>query len=216
MWREGRENGMIKVTGILKRELYLLINLSRALMRKFFHSLENNSKKYVRAFLIFVCTLVSIITFSVLVLVSWSVGQFAQESLHYEQVIHLTELQKHLYTLQRKLSAFEGNVEDVSKKRLLLKEKEESAEELRAIELSALNIARETFAYSQDDTLKLFGVRDENSDQYFDAARDVHVYAERFVRTMENALWEQRISTQQKILLKENYNLLMKRISELL
>jgi len=155
------------------------------------------------------------ITSYIVALVFQSGKDYVIESIIDEQNDHYNKMQKHIMRLESAVGELQGDVDSLSKKQLDEDDKKSLKKSLRNLEEIGLNISRETGFYQEDTTVHFFFSPRSEIIEYFDRTRNTHLYINRFVRVMENGLFENYINKTQKESIKKEFQALKSEIDKL-
>lgn len=162
--------------------------------------------KYI---LLGIVTIVSLCVTVYIVALSVQAGfDYVTELIILEQNDHYNKMQKNIIRLDGAVGALQGDVDNLQKKQLTQEEKKLMTKELRDLEEIGLNISRETGFYQEDTTVHFFFEPEEEIIEYFNRTRNTPLFIDRFVRAIEQGLFEDYMTQKQKRMIMENYKLL--------
>ncbi len=166
--------------------------------------------------------LLSVIVIASLCFTSYIVALSIQSGIDYiveliilEQNDHYNKMRRNIADLDYALNVFQKNIYNLQKKQLAEDEKKIIRKQLRDLEEIGLNISRETSFYQEDNTVHFFFEPKEYIFKYFNNTRNTPLFINRFVRVMEQGLFVKNITKEQKNMIMENYNLLLKEINSI-
>jgi len=166
--------------------------------------------KYI---LLSVVTVVSLgITAYIVALGCQSGFDYVTELITLEQRDHYIKMQKHIVRLDRAVNALQSDIDNLQKKQLSQDEKELMKKSLRDLEEIGLNISRETGFYQEDTTVHFFFAPKNEIVEYFSRTRNTPLFIDRFVRAMEQGMFEQYMNREQRKIIMKNYESLHKEI----
>lgn len=135
-------------------------------------------------------------------------GAYVVELIRDEQHDHYRKMNHNVVALAHAHARMQTSVDKMIRTRLTQDDKELIREDLRQMEEIGLNMSRETFFYNEDTTVHLFFAPEAYVVTYFDQTRNTPLYIERFVRVMEQGLFAQYLTREQKETIAQNYALL--------
>jgi len=133
---------------------------------------------------------------------------YVTELIILEQNDHYNKMQKNIIRLDRVVSALQSNVDNLQKRQLNQDEKKLMKKLLRDLEEIGLNISRETGFYQGDTTVHFFFPPEDKIVEYFNSTRNTPLFIDRFVRTMEQGLFEDYMTRKQGEMIMEDYEFL--------
>ncbi len=165
--------------------------------------------------LIIIIICIFCVTVTITALATRAVADYVIARIIAEQNDHYYTMRENIVDLKRAIKKIEPLVARMQKHTLTQKEKEDVRSQLRAMEEIALRIARETSFYDEDTTVHLFFSPRAQIVAYFANTHSIPLHVERFVRIMEEGLFRNYLTRDQKATILESFTLLKEEVEKL-
>lgn len=166
--------------------------------------------------ILIISVIIALLSTAVIVALTSQKGiDYVTDLIVMEQADHYGKMQSEIKRLQHAVKDIDEYLQIMQKRVLSSDEKEIVAKQLRHMEEISLNISRQTGFYQEDTTVHFFFTPNDNIVSYFNQTRNTPLFVERFVRAIEQGLFDGYITKNKKNTILKNYELLQSELADL-